>query len=273
MPIPTPSLPSPRTWATDDLILVPRLRADVENAVAFLGQRPLFVGQATNGGAIPANTDTAMQMQAELTDAWAMHVTQNLNGATPSQVWAPVPGWYLCRNTVSYAAGSGAYQIAAGFQGTVSGAAYGPVHGGIVIDGSSISHAAQATDLIQQVNSGAPGGSGDYIQPVAWQFASGSLKLASAAFKLPTRSVRWGGALSGTQPLPVPPLTTVPSPITSAGMNANVRDAIRVLAYPPACKAFYTAGSSTMPSNTLASAAVVPCNTVALDNYGGRWTA
>src|ERR1700733_13572839 len=129
MPIPTPSLPSPRTWATDDLILVPRLRAAVENAVAFLGQPPLFVAPATHRGATPSNTDPAMQMQAELTDAWAMHVTQNLNGATPSQVWAPVPGWYLCRNVVSYAAGSGAYQIAVGFQGLVNGSAYGPVHG------------------------------------------------------------------------------------------------------------------------------------------------
>jgi hypothetical protein len=272
MPTPIPSLPSPRTWAFDDLITVPRLRADVENAVAFLGQRPLFVGQATNGGSIPSNTDTAMQMQAELTDAWAMHVTQNLNGATPSQVWAPVPGWYLCRNTVAYAAGSGAYQIAAGFQGTVNGAAYGPVHGGIVIDGSSTVHAAQAADLIEQVNSGAPGGSGDYIQPVAWQDSAGSLNLSSGSFTLPTCSVRWACALTGTQPLPVPPLTAVPSPITSSWMNANVRDAIRFLAYPPCVKAYYVAGSASMPSNTLATAAVVPCNTVALDNYGG-WNA
>jgi hypothetical protein len=273
MPTPTPSLPSPRTWATDDLITVPRLRADVANAVAFLGQKPLFVGQATNGGSIANNTDVAMAMQAELTDNWNGHVTVNTGGAIPSQYWAPVPGWYLCRSAVLYAAAAGAFQIAAGFGGLVNGAAYGPVHGGIVIDGSSTAHAAQCCDLIEQVNSSAPGGSGDYIQPIAWQDSGGSLNLSSGALTLPTASVRWACALTGTQPLPVPPLTAVPSPITSAWMNANVRDAIRFLAYPPACKAFYTPGSATMPSNALSTAAVVPCNTVALDNYGGWSTS
>lgn len=273
MPTPTPSLPSPRTWSLNDMPTVPRLRADVANAVAFLTQKPLFVGQGNVGASVPNNTDQPLAMQVELTDNWNGHLAVASGGAAPSQYWCPVPGWYLARNSVSYAPGAGAYPIAAGFAGLVSGAAYGPVRGGLAIGGSSTSYIAQCADLIEQVSSGAPGGAGDWIQPLAWQDSGGALALNMSAAVLPTASVRWACALSGTQPLPVPPLTTVPSPITSAWLNGNVRDAIRFLAYPPACKAHYVAGSSSMPSNTLGTAAVVPCNTVDLDTYGGWSTS
>lgn len=273
MPTPTPSLPSPRTWALDDFVLVPRLRADVANAVAFLSQKPLFVGQNNTGATIANNTDTPLGMQVELVDNWNGHLTSTVGSATPSEYWAPVPGWYLARSSVSYAPGAGAYAIAAGFAGLTGGAAYGPFHGGVAIGGSSTSYIAQCLDLIEQANSGAPGGSGDWIQPVVWQASGGGLALNTSAAVLPTASVRWACALSGTQPLPVPPLAAVPTPITSAWLNGNVRDAIRFLAYPPACKAFYTAGSASMPSGTLGTPAVVPCNTVALDNYGGWSTS
>jgi hypothetical protein len=273
MPTPTPSLPSPRTWSPADLVTVPRLRADVANAVAFLAQKPLFIGQGNASASVPNNTDQPLAMQVELVDNWNGHLTVASGGAAPSQYWAPVPGWYLCRNAVSYTTGAGAYPIAAGFAAQVNGASYGPVRGGLAISGASTNYIAQCLDLIQQVNSGAPGGSGDWIQPLAWQDSGGALPLNGSAAALPTASVRWACALSGTQPLPVPPLTTVPSPITSAWLNANVRDAVRFLAYPPACKAHYVAGSSSMPSNTLGTAAVVPCNTVDLDNYGGWSTS
>lgn len=271
--MPNPSLPNPRTWAANDLVSVPRLRADVANAVAFLAGRPMFAGQATNGGGIANNTDTAVQMQAELVDSWNAHVTATSGSATPSEVWAPVPGWYLCRNVQVFAPTvAAAYPFAAGFQGIVNGAAYGPFRGGVVIGGFSSTYAAQCCDLIEQVVSGSPGGSGDYIQPTVWQQSGGAVALNSNTALLPTASVRWVCATSGTQPLPIPPLTAVPSPITAAWLNGNVRDAVSFLCYPPVCKAYYTAGSATMANNTLGAPSVVPCNTVAVDNYGG-WNA
>jgi hypothetical protein len=96
--------------------------------------------------------------------------------------------------------------------------------------------------------------------------------LQTIAADLPTVSIRWVCATSGTQPLPVPPLTAVPTPITAAWLNANVRDAIRFLSYPPAARAHYTAGSSTLANTSLASPAIVPLTTVDVDTYGGITT-
>ena len=122
------------------------------------------------------------------------------------------------------------------------------------------------------VNSGAPGGAGDYITPVGLQTSGSGVALNTSAQNLPTAAIRWACALTGTEPLPVPPLTTVPSPITHAWLNANVRDTINFLIYPPCGKAHYTAGSSTLANTTLTSPAVVPLSTVDLDTYGAFTT-
>lgn len=273
MPTPTPTVPSPRTWATDDLITLPRLRADLENAVAFLGQKPLFAGQNNNAGLIANNTDVAMAMQVELTDNWNGHVTLNTNGAIPSQYWAPVPGWYLCRNRVAFATFASPAQaaIAAGFASTLGGTLGAAVRGPLTAVPASGALYAQCTDLIEQTGSGAPGGPGDYITPTAFQLTGANLNLATGAGQ-PAVSIRWVCATSGTEPLQVPPLTAVPSPITSAWMNANVRDAIRFLAYPPIARAHYTAGSSTLATSSFPAGSVVPLTTVDVDNYGGMTT-
>jgi hypothetical protein len=279
MPTPTPSLPSPRTWATDDLITVPRLRADVSNAIAFLAQRPAFIGQNTGGSSWGSGSDLTFGMQAELADPWSMHATSGqVSGAVSSQVFAPVPGWYLCRSVIPVAWTSGtAAQFIAGFiaqTGRVLGSA---VRGPSYVNGSGAASNVTCLDLIEQTVGGSLGGSGDYVQPTL--YASSSTTIGAVAGNLGTVWVRWACAVSGTQPLPVPPLTSVPSPITSAWLNANVRDAIRFLAYPPVCKAYYTAGSASIPANSLGSPNAVPLNTTAVDNYGAyntstsKWTA
>lgn len=260
------SLPAPRTWALNDLITVPRMRADVVNAVALLAQRPYFVGQRSLGDTWPAGSDLAMPLDVELTDAWNGHLAPPASGTAP--YWCPLPGWYLCdaRTPFAYTSATAA-PFVAGFQGINGGVAFGPVHGAITVNGStSGTIIPRAVDLIQQTASGAPGGSGDWIQATARQDSGGSVSLQSLAWCQPTVSFRWVCANTGTiTSLPVN--GSVPTPITSAWLNVNVRDTIKFLSYPPICKAHYTAGTSTVPNNSLATPAVINLTTVDVDNY------
>jgi hypothetical protein len=160
----------------------------------------------------------------------------------------------------------------AGWAATNNGASAVLTHGAITVNGSTNQTViARAVDLVPQTLFGPPF-VGDLIQAFARQDSGSTVNLGTSSFDLPTVSIRWVSALTGTQPLPVPPLTPVPSPITSAWLNSNLRDAINFLTYPPVNKAHYTAGSSTLANTSLASPAVVPLTTVDVDNYGGMIT-
>ena len=275
-----PSLPSPVTWSPQDKIFVPRLRADLTDAVALLAARPYFVGQQTTGQSFVSANEIVVTMDTELTDAWNGHqedISPAFAGVT-ADYWAPLPGWYLCdaRIPFSYTSSTPA-PFMAGFIAVVGvSSTYGPVHGPIMANGStSATVTPRCVDLIQQTIGGAPGGQGDFIQPLARQDSGSAQTLSVTAFALPTVSIRWVCAVSGTQPLPVPPLTAVPSPITSAWLNANLRDAVNFLVYPPVCKAHTTSGS--VASGNLSSPKTVSPGTVDVDNYGaysaGLYTA
>lgn len=263
------TLPSPRTWSPAEQVTVPRLRADAGDAVALLTQRPLFVGQRTDGDSWSTTTDLGLPMDAELTDTWGGHLAPPATGT--GNYWAPLPGWYLCQARVPFAYSSTTpAPFMCGFQGLTNGTAFGPWHGAITVNGSaSYTITPQAIDLIEQVKSGAPNGGGDYIQPVARQDSGAAVHLQSLSYCMPTVCIRWVCATSGTQPLPVPPLTPVPSPVTSAWLNANVRDAVRFLTYPPVAKAHYVAGSLSLANSSLTSPQAVPLTTADVDTYGG----
>lgn len=265
------TFPAPRTWSPLDLVTTPRLRADVSNAVAFLTQRPWFIGQATGGPSWASGSDLGFGMNAEISDPWNMHNALP-GGASTSQVYAPVPGWYLCRAQipVNWTSATAA-EFAPGFQAKTGGVLGTAVHGPVYLDGTGTGITTQCLDLIEQTVPGPVGGSGDYVLPTL--FVSSTVNVGNTAGNLATVSVRWAAATAGTQPLPVPPLTAVPSPITSAWLNANVRDAISFLTYPPFCKAYYVAGSGSIPVSSFSTPAVVPLNTVLADNYGGYNTA
>ena len=272
--MPQASIPAPRTWSPADLVYVPRLRADVTNAVAFLSSRPAFAGQNTTGATWGSGADNNLGLNAELLDSWNGHATgTSVPGAASSKYYAPVAGWYLCRSAVAFDTFAAPAQAVTmgGFNWTLGGAAQATVRGGVCIVNSGPSLYAQCCDLIEQTASGPVGGGGDWIQATAQQNTGSGLALATGVMA-PWVSVRWVCATSGTQPLPVPPLTAVPSPITAAWLNGNVRDAVRFLTYPPIAKASYTAGSSTLASTIFPAGSVVPLTTVAADNYGGVTT-
>jgi hypothetical protein len=246
-------------------VTVPRLRADLANAVALLAQRPYLIAQCTTSYSIPSASDSAVPLDSELTDAWNGHLPGT------ADYWCQLPGWYLCDARMPFAyTSSTPAPFMAGFSGLSNGSTIPLAHGAIASNGStSQTIIARSVDLLEQVLTGAPNGGGDVIQPFARQDSGGAVNLLSLAADLPTVAIRWVCAPAGTQPLPVPPLTAVPSPVTSAWLNANLRDAIRFLTYPPVAKAHYTAGSSSLANTTLASPAIVPLTTVDVDTYGG----
>lgn len=264
------TLPSPRTWSPNDLILVPRLRADVSDAVALLTSKPTAVLQSTAGYTVPGGGG-AIPLDTELTDNWGGHledVAPAFLGLT-ANYWAPLPGWYLCDARIPWIYNSTTpNSFLAGWSGISNGTSYGPVFGAVVANGSGAGTTARAVDLVPMSVSGPPNGGGDLTGP--WAAANtGSVSLNTSAQNLPTASIRWVCALSGTQPLPVPPLGAVPTPITSAWLNASVRDTVRFLTYPPIMKAYFTPGSATLANSTLATPQVLTLNTTLVDNYGG----
>jgi hypothetical protein len=266
------SLPSPRTWSANDLVTVPRLRADAVDAIAFLLQRPTFVGQVTTGKSYASGSDLPMFLDTEVIDTWAGHQqgTAVSGSVNPSRYYCQVPGWYLCRSAPAFSYTSATQAAFAGsLEGLANGAGFGPQRGQLTLDGSTNPPVPQCVDLVQLVVTGPPGGGGDYVQFDAIQTSGGSVSLVSAATQLPTASARWVCATSGTQPLPVPPRTACPSPITHAWLNADVRDTINYLIYPPILRVFYTSTGATLASQAFPAGSTAPLNTVTVDNYGG----
>lgn len=260
-----PGIPSPRTWSPGDKVFVPELRADLAQAVALLAQRPFFVGQSTTGEPVTTGNDVTLTMDATLADTWG-----GFSNPASNVYACQLPGWYLCDARIPFAyTGSTPVQLLAGFSSsdTSSGSTF---YGAPTVNGSTSGTVlARALDLIKMPNAGS---SGTITAVIARQNSGSTVSLNAGPPDIPTVSVRWACAVSGTAPLPVPPLTACPTPITAAWLNANLRDAVNFLIYPPACRAHYTAGSSTLANTTLASPAIVPLTTVDLDNYSGLTT-
>ncbi len=259
------TLPAPRTWTAGDLVTVPRLRADLSNAAALLLQRPYFVAQSTTGEAVTTTNDVTVTLDTTLADTWA-----GFSNPASNVYRCMLPGWYLLDARIPFAYTSAtAAPLMAGFSSsdTSSGATF---YGAVTVNGSTSGTViARSVDLVSMVYAGS---SGTVTSVLARQDSGGTVNLAVNAGDIPTVSMRWVSANAGTAPLPVPPLTAVPSLLTSAWLNSNLRDTVDFLIYPPAAKAHYTAGSSTLANSSLASPQVVPLTTVDVDTYGGVTT-
>jgi hypothetical protein len=266
--MPLPVLPTPRTWASLDQVNAPRLRADASDAIALLAYRPLFIGQDLAGTTTTSGTEAGVPFNSELADTWNGH-----NSVSLPTYYCQFPGWYLAKGTVPYAYTTATQALfAAGFSGVSGGVAFGPIRGQLQLMGAGKNPAPQVCDLISLSVTGAIGGAGDSVVMTQLQQSGGGLTLAATGSKFPYLSVRWVAALTGTQPLPVPPLAVAPSPITHAWLNANVRDTIGFLVYPPVCKAYYVAGSASIPAQAFPAGTIVPLTNTAVDNYGGFTT-
>ncbi len=204
-------------------------------------------------------------MDATLADTWG-----GFSNPAANVYFCQLAGWYLCEARIPFGyTSSTPAQLLAGFSSsdTSGGATF---YGAPTVNGSTAATVlARCTDLIRMPGTGA---FATVTAVLARQNSGSTLNLNSGPPDIPTVSMRWVCALSGTSPLPVPPLTPVPTPITSAWLNSCLRDTVNFLIYPPAVRAHYTAGSSTLANTTLASPAVVPLTTTDLDNYSGYTT-
>lgn len=270
MPGPIAPIPSPRTWASGP-ILAPSLRADVSDAVAFLTYRPVAVLVNQQGTSWPSGVDTTLGCNTELYDNWNGH-----NGASPTQYFAQAPGWYLCQASVPFTyGGTTQFQFVAGFVATTGGVTGTGLRGGELLNGNGRAEAPRVCDLIEQTVTGPIGGTGDWIQPYAAQNTGSAVNLANTSSLYPYVTIRWVALNAGTVSLPVPAnpsWVSPPSFVTSAFLNANIRDTINFLLYPPIARAHYAAGTATLASAAFPAASVVPLDTVDVDNYGGFTT-
>jgi hypothetical protein len=280
--MPLPSLPVATTWSSEELVLAPALRAQVSDAVALLAARPMFIGEQTVANQIiPDSTTTTITLDTELYDNFSGHQIDT----DPSRYYGMLTGYYLCEatvplvNTGSPPAGTLSAQI-----GGVQGGGPQIWFGGMRTPNNN-GHATTAT-AAKLMTVAIPGyGSGDFMQAAVYQSSGSPAALTNSATKFPYMSARWVGALTGSEPLPVPANPSWPSPPTVLGhafMNANVRDTINFLIYPPVFEAQQEA------SQNLASQSAVPgtgttiamgSNSTAVDTYGAwdtgnsTWTA
>ncbi len=276
--MPNPVIPVPVTWAAGR-IRATQLRADVSDAVALLSRPPMLAASQTQTSqSIPGSAGTAITLDTEAWDSWSGHQISS----NPSRYYSQLPGWYLCESSVPLNYTGGAGTLSAMIGGTQNGGADTQYGGGRVRNSSGgPTECAVAAKLMLLQQTGPVGGSGDYAYPATFQSSGGAASLLNGAAEFPTFTARWVCAVSGTQPLPVAPLTSVPNPITSAWLNANVRDAIRFLIYPPIMEwAFTTTGLAIASSAAIPSAgAAIAIATKIIDNYSafnsglGTWTA
>ena len=263
--MPRPVLPSPATWSAG-VIPAPLLRANVSDAVALLSSPPMFIGsQTTTAQSIPSSTITSVQLDTELYDNWTGHQIANL----PSRYYANLAGWYLVQGSVPLNYSGGGNTLSA----TIGGQRVG--------NNASAVTGATVAGLLKMTNVGTFG-DGDYIHLGVYQGTGSNRSLQNGASKSPYLSVRWVCASSGTQPLPVPASPSWPVPpdyITSAFLNANVRDAIRFLIFPPIMEYHYATFTTSLASATSAPAVGISLSLGLriVDNYsaysGNTWTA
>lgn len=282
--MPNPGLPSPSTYASGP-VLTPELTGDVSNGVAWLNVPPQFIGMQTVAPpqSIPDTATTPVNLDTEYLDTAGGH-RDNSNQAI---YYGMYPGWYLVETfcPVDYTGTTG--YVTAGVGGQIGGSSLTNRFGELAPFGNSFRAGSCGTHLVQMTNTGNYGGANnDYIQLVVSQTTGSSQNIyieGSNPGRAPYMSLRWVGLPSslGTANLPVPAnpaWPTAPAYVTSAFLNANIRDTLNFLCYPPMFFGYYNASGSLASQNqTPAVGTAVFLGQTQIDNYNAygtnTWTA
>jgi hypothetical protein len=212
-------------------------------------------------------------------------VTEVLTG-NPQDYYGMFPGWYIAeaQASLNYTSGSVAGAVGTGIGFSSAGGAVTAYLGPQAPPkASTVVTAPSVAKLVKMSNTGTQGGAAnDYVQALAYQTTGASYNLSTTASAPSYLTVRWACALTGTRPLPVPANPSWPSPpdyLTSAFLNANVRDACEFLLYPPVMEYSLAGSGHTLASQSSLPAAgtSLPLDTATVDNYAAfaspSWTA
>jgi hypothetical protein len=269
-------LPNPRTWPANAQIKAPYLRADVSDAVALLSAPPVFIAQQATPQSLASGSDVPVALDTEIYDNAFGH----LDTVNPDKYYGQLAGWYLAQGGggADYTGGTGAVKAAIGL--SILGGALTTWAGQRLPCSGTAGRRAQpaAAKLILMGDVGSFGGSNDYASLVLNQTSGAAQNTYSAGSQVPRLQLRWVCAAAGTPGLitPANPLWPVPPAyITSAFLNANVRDTINFLIYPPVMEAFYQAGTQSLASQSglPAVGTTVGLDTAYFDNYAAFNTA
>lgn len=278
------TLPVPSTYASG-LLQTSELTGDVTNAIAWLLRPPFFIGsqQPTTAQTISNNSDVAINMDTELIDSVNGHrINSNQN-----TYYGMIPGWYLCEAScgLNYTGGTG--YMTAGVGGSVGGSAITNRLGDIIANFTGFPSVSTSSHLIQMKNTGTFGSaSNDFVQLIVRQ-TTGSNQTPQNDYnsanpgRAPYLSVEWVGAATGVANLPLPANPAWPVPpsyVTSSFLNANIRDVINFLVYPPMISVQYSAAASLASQGSVPSlGTAITLGSHVLDNYGAysgsTWTA
>jgi hypothetical protein len=238
----------------------------------------LFIGsQQITAASVPVNTVTVLTMDTESVDTGGGHS----DTSNPSRFYVPVTGWWLVRGCVAYVAGStfNGFSFVAGF-GCGQSSTVTDYEGG-KSGGSASKFVIQNAAELLYCTTASPITNSDYLQLYAFQNAASTVNTQIGGSAFPWMSARWVATGPGTGGLSVPanPSYSDTTEITGAFLNANMRDAVNYLSYPPMARLSGLGGSQSIASSTFPAGTAVTFATATMpvsggnsDNYSG-WSS
>lgn len=272
---------SQRTWSAtaSEPITSGLLRANVTAPLWMITSPPMAIlAQQLSAQSMPSGTRTTVQpLDTEYLDTGGGHS----DAVNTFRFYVPASGWWLVRGAVPYAAATSNNNSSFGAGIQLIPAGSSPVnYDGARHSGPPSTTAVPMPAFTELLPCNA---SGDELQMYGFQDTGGSVVLVAGATVgvFPWLAARWAGVLGGTAALPVPSPASFndATEITGAFMNANVRDTVNFLAFPPMARLANAGASQSIPSGTDTAvtwntATINPTGSspVNSDNYGG-WSS
>lgn len=271
---------SQKTWSAtvSEPVTASLLRQNVTDPAWLLSSPPMAIlAQQVSADTIPATTPWRVRLDTELVDTLGVHS----DAVSTDRCYCAVTGWYLIRGAVAFAQGAGeaTSSFTAGvFVTDVSTGITTQTYGGIFPGTSGASVIPTFTELAVLVATNfAKPAVNDYCSMFTYIPGSWPLQITLGSGIYSWLSSRWVGTATGTAGLPVPsnPGFSDAAAISGAFLNANVRDAVNFLSFPPMARLTQTSRQS-IPSQAFPAGTPVTFTSAAAqgtsassDNYGG----
>jgi len=145
--LPFPVQPNPVTWSKNEIITVPRLRADLSNLAWLLTLRPTLIAVSASGlQTVNSATVTPVFLDTEILDNWNGHTAGAVASAATYN--AKLAGWYLCDGDVLFNTAAGSGEWGAGIE-VVQNSVKSDLFGQVLVSDGVNPAAPGASDLVQ----------------------------------------------------------------------------------------------------------------------------